>query len=122
MPVLFVSAIFVYFFFSLRQIGLDVRQTDVDFRVFEFVVLIEAAFWAIWLATSLNWTSVVSLNLICISSHPFDFIVHSLALAVKLFILIRVSIYLILPKTRHKLVFLLDDFLHLRGESDVSEQ
>ena len=44
MPVLFVSAIFVYFFFSLRQIGLDVRQTDVDFRVLEFVVWIEAAF------------------------------------------------------------------------------
>lgn len=55
--------------------------------MFEFIVLIETAFRAIGFAANLDATFVVSLNLVCVPTHPLDLIIDPLALTVELLVL-----------------------------------
>ena len=89
MSILLVPAVLVTFLLQLQQIGLHVRQTHVDLRVLQLVVLVKTALRPIGFATNFHRTFVIPLNLICIPSHSFTLIVHPLALTVKFFILNR---------------------------------
>jgi hypothetical protein len=100
---------------SLLPHCLDIGQGEVDLEVLQFVVLVEAALTAIWLATGLDGALVVSLNLIRIPPHALALLLGALALTGEL-------IVLVLAESRCELSLFLEELLDLVGECDVGEE
>ena len=69
-------------------VGLDVGQRDVDFGVFQLVVLIEASLTAVRFGAGPHCALVVSLNLIGIPAHPLALFVVAVTVAGVLVVLI----------------------------------
>lgn len=69
------------------NVALHVRQGHIDLRVFQLVVLIKTTLRTIGFSTGFYTTLIKSLDLICISSHPFSLLILPLAETYKLFIL-----------------------------------
>lgn len=74
----------------MGDIALDVGQRDVDFWVFQFVVLVETALTAVRFGTGFDCALVISFYLIGVSAHSFSLFVIPLAVAHELLILVKI--------------------------------
>ena len=92
--ILFITTAFLWLLFAFvthaaaitSDIWLNIGQSNINFWVFEFVVLVEAALATIRFCTYFHTTFIISFDLICITPHAFALLVIFITLA-KLFIL-----------------------------------
>ena len=121
MPIFLIPALLAVLPFRLG-VALHIRQSEVDLRVLQLVVLVEAALGPVGLPTHLHSALVVPLDLVRIPAHALALLGLLLAATEELLILDRLDPYLVLPQPRDKLALVLDEILHLVGEGDVGQQ
>ena len=103
-------AVLIYIIFSVKV------HFFIELNMLDFKMLIKRALWSVWSLTSLNWTSVMSFDLIRCSSEPFFSI-----LIVGLSELNFLSFFLKFDKASRELIPFISKFSHLTKKNHICE-